>query len=174
MKEHYSEVDLLETYYTDAESAGIVGLHVSGCERCTMTLARLRIKMMTPAPASCSADAKPEPFWDRQRSAIMSSISSRNARSLQTHRFSRIAAAAALSFLLGGAVVYEARLPHRQPGTTQASAPSVAAPELSEDRTGDELTAPADPWQSDELRDFQNVVSWQSWVAENDAGRGAL
>jgi hypothetical protein len=174
MKEHYSEVDLLETYYTDAESAGIVGLHVSGCERCTMTLARLRIKMMTPAPAACAADAKPEAFWERQRSAIMNTVGARSARSFQTHRFSRIAAAAALSFLLGGAVVYETTLPHRLQRPPQPSVQVLAAPEISEDRTGDELTAPADPWQSDELSDFHNVVSWQSWVAESDARRGAL
>jgi hypothetical protein len=173
MSEHYTEVDLLETYYADAESAGIVGLHVSGCERCTMTLARLRIKMMTPAPGSCAIDSKPQPFWDRQRSGIMNRIGARSG--MQPQRFSRIAAAAALSFLLGGAVVYETA-PSRS--SARAVRPSTAAAipvsNPPEERTGDDLAAVADPWQSDELSDFHNVVSWQSWVAESDAKGGAL
>jgi hypothetical protein len=174
MSEHYTEVDLLETYYADAEAAGIVGLHVSGCERCTMTLGRLKIKMMTPAPGSCSADSKPEPFWERQRSSIMNRIGVRSRRTIQTQRFSRIAAAAAVSFLLGGAVVYEIALP--SPPSMAVTRPTTVAAVAStafEDRTGDVLSSVPDPWQSEELSDFHNVVSWQSWVTK-DAKGGAL
>ena len=174
MSEHYTEVDLLETYYADAESAGIVGLHVSGCERCTMTLARLRIKMMTPAAAACSAGSKPGPFWERQRSSIMNRIGSGSRRTIQLHRFSRIAAAAAISFLLGGVVVYETALPSAPARTLSQPVPAAVAPGVSDDRPIDDLAAVPDPWQSDELSDFHNVVSWQSWVAENDEKRGAL
>jgi hypothetical protein len=175
MSEHYTEVDLLETYYADAESAGVVGLHVSGCERCTMTLGRLKIKMMTPAPGSCSADSKPEPFWERQRSSIMNKIGVRSRRTIQTQRFSRIAAAAAVSFLLGGAVVYETTLPSPpSKAVTHPTTVDAAASSAFEDRTRDELTSVPDPWQSDELSDFHNVVSWQSWVTDNDAKGGAL
>ena len=175
MSEHYTEVDLLETYYADAESAGVVGLHVSGCQRCTMTLARLKIKMMTPSPGSCSAGAKPEPFWERQRSSIMNRIGTRSRRTIPIHRFSRIAAAAALSFLLGGAVVYETALPSAPARTlAQSAGPAVTASNAFENRAGDELAAIPDPWQSDELSDFHNVVSWQSWVADNDGKEGAL
>jgi hypothetical protein len=174
MSEHYTEVDLLETYYADAESAGIVGLHVSGCERCTMTLARLRIKMMTPAAGACSPGEKPEPFWERQRSSIMSRIGAEGRRMAQWRRFSRIAAAAAVSFLLGGVVVYETAVPAARTRAIAQAAPAAAVAPGPEERPVDDLSTVPDPWQSDELSDFHNVVSWQSWVAENNAGGGAL
>jgi hypothetical protein len=41
-----------------------------------------------------------------------------------------------------------------------STAPAAAAPAAVED-------VPADPWQSDELKDFQSMVAWESWVDSN-------
>jgi len=73
----------------------------------------------------------------------------------------RVAAAAILSFVLGGAVVYESVQPARQPApvVNKVVSPAAAAPAPS-------ASDIHDAWQSDELKDFHNVVEWEAWVPE--------
>jgi predicted anti-sigma-YlaC factor YlaD len=155
---HYSEADLLETYYTQPGESMPVMMHLAGCTDCAAKYDRLERKLRE--ASVCSTETKPETFWTRQRFSIMRRV--RNEQQRNTHT-SRYAAAAMLAFLLGGAVVYETLKPARvtQPipvATTQAAAPIAAS---------EEVTVPRDPWQSDELKDFHQVVEWESWVAEN-------
>jgi predicted anti-sigma-YlaC factor YlaD len=155
---HYSEADLLETYYTQPGESLPVMMHLAECTDCAAKYDRLERKLRE--AAACSTDTQPETFWQRQRFSIMRRV--RNEQQLNV-RTGRYAAAAMLAFLLGGAVVYETLKPARATQVvtvppTQTSAAAVV---------NEEPSVPRDPWQSEELKDFHQVVEWESWVAEN-------
>jgi hypothetical protein len=155
---HYSEADLLETYYTQPGESMPVMMHLADCRECAARYERLERKLRE--TAACHTE-KPATFWTRQRMQIMRRVDAQNAHAAIAARTLRVAAAAILSFFLGGAVVYETVKPAQQhPVTVVKTVPVAAAP------------APAandihDAWQSDELKDFHNVVEWESWVPEN-------
>ncbi|MGA8808983.1 MAG: hypothetical protein WB973_13990 [Thermoanaerobaculia bacterium] len=157
---HFSEADLLETYYTQPGESMPVMMHLASCPDCAARYARLEQKLRE--AASCNTE-KPATFWTRQRLQIMRSIDKQQSHAISARRTLRVAAAAILSFFLGGAVVYETIKPvhHQQapvikvvPVAVQAS-PAPSAAEIH------------DAWQSDELKDFHNVVEWESWVPDN-------
>jgi alpha-beta hydrolase superfamily lysophospholipase len=165
MNKHFSEADLLETYYTQPGESMPVMMHLADCGDCAARYERLERKLRE--TAACHTE-KPATFWTRQRMQIMRRIDAQNAHAATAARTLRVAAAAILSFFLGGALVYESVKPAQQhPVTVVKTVPVASAP------------APAandihDAWQSDELKDFHNVVEWESWVPENKtaANRG--
>jgi predicted anti-sigma-YlaC factor YlaD len=169
MKDHYSEADLLETYYMQPGESMPVMMHLANCTDCAARYERLERKLRE--SAACSTDAKPETFWTRQRLAIMRSVEARRTAPHPRADTARIAAAVFLSFLLGGAVVFEtyrAKLPAAQAPVASTAAQPVAATSTTD---GD---ATHDAWQADELKDFHQVVEWESWVADKEkpAARG--
>ncbi len=155
---HYNEADLLETYYTQPGESMPVMMHLAGCTDCAARYARLERKLRE--AAVCSTE-KPATFWTRQRLQIMRRVDAQHAHAKTTARTLRVAAAAILSFFLGGALVYETVKPvqYQQPPAAVVAPAAKAAP------------APAannlhDAWQSDELKDFHNVVEWEAWLPE--------
>jgi predicted anti-sigma-YlaC factor YlaD len=158
MTRHYSEADLLETYYTQPGHSMPVMMHLANCPDCAARYARLERKLRE--AAVCNTE-KPATFWTRQRLQIMRRVDAQNAYAKTAARTLRVAAAAILSFFLGGAVVYETVKPAHQPVQVvkvvpqKASVPTTAANDIH------------DAWQSDELKDFHNVVEWEAWVPEN-------
>lgn len=134
---HYSEADLLETYYTQPGESMPVMMHLAGCSDCAARYERLERKLHD--LSSCHTAEKPESFWARQRLAILRRMEPRR-------RFvsARLAAAVVLAFSLGGLAVYTTR-----------DAPPAAEVQVS---------VPDDPWQSEELQDYAGVVQWESWV----------
>ena len=155
---HYSEADLLETYYTQPGESMPVMMHLADCSDCAAKYDRLERKLRE--ASVCSTDTKPETFWTRQRFSILRRV--RDERQLNG-RTGRYAAAAMLAFVLGGAVVYETVKPVRVAQTPVATTMPAAAPAVA----SEESSVPRDPWQSEELKDFHQVVEWESWVAEN-------
>jgi hypothetical protein len=156
---HFSEAELLETYYTQPGESMPVMMHLADCSECAARYQRLERKLRE--AAACHTE-KPATFWTRQRLQIMRRVDAQNAHAISARRTLRVAAAAILSFFLGGAVVYETVKPVHQPPRIVNVAPAIAQP------------APAlsaadihDAWQSEELQDFHNVVEWESWVADN-------
>jgi hypothetical protein len=156
---HYNEADLLETYYTQPGESMPVMLHLASCRDCAARYERLERKLRE--AAVCNTE-KPATFWTRQRLQIMRRIDVQNAQANTAARTWRVAAAAVLAFFLGGAVVYETVKPAQYqpvpvvrvtPSTTVAPAP--AANDIH------------DAWQSDELKDFHNVVEWEAWVPDD-------
>lgn len=160
MTRHYSEADLLETYYmTPDEASGIIA-HVNDCNACQDRYRKLAQKLRD--VAACPTE-KPATFWTRQRLMIMRAVDNARGQSNRTARASRMAAAALLMFALGGAVAYKT-IPHHQ----QKQSPVVVAQQqttMSGASSGaeDVLDVPRDPWQSDELKDFGAVVDWEQW-----------
>ena len=154
MKEHYSEAELLETYYMQPSEASEIIAHVNGCNACQDRYRRLAQKLRE--SSSCETD-KPETFWTRQRMIITRAVErARHQSGSSAVRGGRIAAAAMLAFVLGGAVVYKTV----QPKTPVAV---VAQQTLTTPAEDMDLQVPRDPWQDDELKDFSAVVAWESW-----------
>jgi hypothetical protein len=147
MSQHYSEADLLETYYTQPGASMPVMMHLADCAECAAKYERLERKIR--ALAACDHD-QPESFWARQRMSILRRIDRRRGRPV----LARIAAAAALAFLLGGTVSW--------PILKQQPASNPARREAATDLTAS--TVPDDPWESDQLDDYKPIVAWESWV----------
>jgi hypothetical protein len=158
MKTHFTEADLLETYYMQPGESMPVMLHLSGCTDCAERYERLERKLRE--AAACPAE-KPETFWSRQRLSIMRRIAASPARIGRVGAMARVAAAATLAFVLGGAVVYRevkpVVIPVQPAKTTAANLPTV-----------DDMHAPINPWQSEELKQFHGVVEWESWLENGD------
>ena len=151
---HFSEAELLETYYMQPSEATEVVAHVNGCNACQERYRKLAQKLRD--VAACPSE-KPDTFWTRQRLMIMRAVDNARAQKQRSIRTARVAAAAFLAFVLGGAVVYKSVEPQlKTPAVVVSPAPAVAST--------DDLKVPADPWQSDELKDFGSVVQWESWV----------
>lgn len=155
MKEHFTEADLLETYYTQPGESMPVMMHLASCSDCASKYQRLDRKLRE--AAVCHTD-RPEMFWAFQRESIMRKIGARRAAFAPAMR---IAAATLLAALLGGVIIYRANEPK-----------DVAIPTLPEIQQVEEQQIPADPWQSDELKEFQTMVQWESWIAEPAKNNG--
>lgn len=167
MKQHYSEADLLETYYTRPGESMPVMMHLAECEDCAAHYDRLESKMR--GLRACAHDQeKPETFWIRQRIAVMRKIEARRARRGAISRITKVAAAAMLVLLLGALVTWrqgsDPAIPPRVETVVSQTAPL-------EDATGRSLgssSSSSDPWQSDELKDYSSMVDWESWVENGD------
>lgn len=154
MSQHYSEADLLETYYTQPGESMPVMIHLADCADCAARYERLERKIR--ALAVCNHD-HPESFWARQRHLILRRIDRQRRRPA----IARVAAAAALALLLGGTVSWPLYRQQQQPAS------AAQTYDLPVEATS---TVPADPWESEELDDYRPIVAWESWV-EPEGGR---
>jgi len=157
MTKHYSEAELLETYYTQPGESMPVMMHLASCSDCAARYERLEAKLR--GLAACDVpdiDAKPQTFWTRQRMLIMRGIESRKQRGVTVARTWRVAAAAVLVFILGGTVVYETVDAPKRPARTETVV-------QIQPKTQADDSVVHDAWQSDELRDFHGMVQWETW-----------
>lgn len=163
---HFSEAELLETYYLQPGQSMPVMMHLADCSDCAARYERLEAKLR--GHASCENE-RPETFWKRQRISITRSIEKQNRNRSSLARTLRVAAAAVLAFVLGGAITYRSMQPHMQVAgpTTTAQMQPMPAP-----KANDEPVLDHDAWQSEELRDFHSVVEWESWVPDTKAQKG--
>jgi hypothetical protein len=173
MKNHYSEADLLETYYMQPGESMPVMMHLANCGDCAARYERLEKKLHDAASCHTDIDDRPETFWSRQRHTIMHSIAARRVRGIAAVRTWRAAAAAILAFVLGGAVVYESIKPEAYVQRAELTERARSALDRSAQALADE-TILHDPWQSDQLRDFHGVVAWESWEDANPEGDMSL
>lgn len=159
-KQHYTEADLLETYYTQPGESMPVMMHLASCTECAARYDRLDRKLRE--AAACNVE-RPATFWSRQRLMIMKKVGEQRG-AVSVVRGARVAAAVTLAFVLGGAIVYTNLTPdvRPSPAIVTQSAPAAAGE--------DDLQVPRDPWQSEELEDFHAVVQWEAWVAESKEG----
>ena len=160
---HYSEAELLETYYTQPGESMPVMMHLASCSDCAARYERLEAKLR--GLASCDVDEKPQTFWTRQRMLIVRGIDARRHHGESLARAWRVAAAAVFAFVLGGTVVYktvDTPKPPQQQIVIQSAQPKAEDPVVH------------DAWQSDELRDFHGMVQWETWDdAKTQAPKGS-
>jgi predicted anti-sigma-YlaC factor YlaD len=162
-KQHFSEADLLETYYTQPGEAMPVMMHLARCGECSARYEKLERKLRE--VASCET-TRPETFWTRQRMSITRRVDEHRRNSRSVARTLRLAAAVSLAFFLGGAVVYksvEPRIETAKTSTVAEQARPAHAPAVQPQKH-DELLLSHDAWQSDELKDYHEVVDWEQWV----------
>jgi anti-sigma factor RsiW len=150
MSQHFSEADLLETYYTQPGESLPVMMHLADCSDCAARYERLENKVRALSACDTGTAEKPDLFWLRQRHTIMTRIRSRRA----TQPLVRFAAAAALALVVGGSVSW----PMLEKHAVQQTAPAAKVESTVE------LNVPTDPWDSAPLQDYQPLVEWESWV----------
>ncbi len=151
MTRHYSEADLLETYYMQPGQSMPVMMHLAGCPECAAKYDRLDRKLRE--AAVCHTE-KPQNFWAQQRQTIMHCVAA--ARQPRSRRGPLgLAAAALLALVLGGVMISQ-----REGAPPAPLAPPVAVEE----------TLPSDPWQSEQLREYEAVVEWESWIDNENEG----
>ena len=141
---HYSEADLLETYYMQPGASMPVMMHLADCADCASRYERLEHKVR--GLGACAHDEKPDTFWARQRIAVMRKLSQRTSKT----KTMRVAAAALLVATLGGWMASRT--------TTEVATPAAPQTEITV-----QVTTPADPWESEELEEFGSLVAWESW-----------
>ena len=167
MSKHYSEADLLETYYAQPGASMPVMMHLADCEECAARYERLEKKVRS--LAACAHD-KPETFWARQRVAVMRKIDARRERSHSIARMLRVAAAVVFAVALGVVVTWRVLQPVGESPSpvapTQTAQVSSPIPSPLEDAATRSLEDSA--WQSEELSDFHSMVAWESWVDNGD------
>ena len=147
MKTHYTEADLLETYYTQPGESMPVMLHLAQCEECSARYDRLDRKLRE---AAVCHPAREEGFWAAQRAAILSRIQ-HGSSSRPLVGLLPLAAAILVAFVAIGAFFLQRPEPA-----------AVPVPERVE------AAVPADPWQEEELQEFGAVVDWETWGAETE------
>lgn len=165
---HFSEADLLETYYTQPGESMPVMMHLAECSDCAARYERLERKLRS--LSSCDVE-KPQTFWTRQRMLIMRGIGARQQHAATAPRPWRVAAAAVLAFFLGGMVVYKTVEPELKspPAVTASATPQSSTPATATD----EAPVTHDAWQTDELREFHGMVQWESWIDSTTEQKGS-
>lgn len=159
MKTHYSEADLLETYYVEPGASMPVMMHLAKCSECAARYERLERKLRE--AAACETE-RPETFWSRQRHLILRGIDRKHYERKHLVRTLRIAATAAFAFFLGGAVMYETT--HVAPSPLPIQGAHIRA-----NNAPATIRSNDDPWESsDQLKELHSVVQWESWVGNND------
>ncbi len=166
MKTHYSEADLLETYYMQPGESMPVMMHLASCEMCAARYDALERKLRE--SAACTTHEKPETFWTRQRLMIQRRIDNGRERATKRGHAFRVAAAAVLAFFLGSVFTLKTTEPkHAESVVASNKTPAHApAPQQQPATAEDPQQQSHDPWQSEQLSDFHSVVEWESWVDE--------
>lgn len=174
MTKHYGTGELLAHAYMPGEDAEL-SRHLGECDACSSRLAALSAEIGRHA-ADGAGPERPETFWKRQELAVMRTIEKRNRR---MPGFSvQIAAAAALlfvltAFLAGRSSVSPAPAnPTALTATIAAGTTSAAGAAMENGLTSSQITT--DPWQSEQLQDFQTVVDWETWVEADGKKRGTI
>ncbi|HEX6097680.1 MAG TPA: hypothetical protein VF432_15235 [Thermoanaerobaculia bacterium] len=160
MKQHFTEADLLETYYMKPGESMPVMMHLADCPDCAARYERLERKMRS--LHACSHEEKqaekPESFWTRQRMQILRKIDARRERRGMA---ARLAAAAAVVLAVTAAVTWD-----RADESTGLPVVETVGARALDDSTTRRLDD--SPWSSDELNDYSSMVAWESWVEEGD------
>jgi len=163
VNQHYSEADLLETYYAQPGASMPVMMHLADCGECAARYERLEKKVR--ALAACAHD-KPETFWARQRISVMRKIDARRDQTHSIARLTRIAAAVVFAVALGVLVTWRVLEPGvESPGRQDVATQTVHVTPLDDSAA---RSLEDSPWQSEELSDYQSMVAWESWVDNGD------
>jgi hypothetical protein len=163
---HYSEIDMMELYYLpDSSPEGV--RHVAECHECAVRWAALEAKIAKAAEAHRDrVDALPESFWQRQRLQIDRTIDAQAGARRNRGRLFSIAAAILVAFIAGALMLQRSiGIPSHDPAPVVQTATGTTAATVGDDSL-DVLQA-SDPWESEQLNSYQDVVEWESWIEES-------
>ena len=169
MKTHFSEADLLETYYMQPGESMPVMMHLASCTECAARYERLERKLRE--AAACH---------DREAGDVLDAGSgSRSCESVAEQPRAVAASRAGGARRRRGRPRLRPRRRDRVHDRRRRTSVAVAsrARRPLQPATGRSKTTAGradDPWQSEELQDFHAVVQWESWVAESQRRRHSL
>ena len=176
---HLDQTRLIEAIYLQDSSLSETA-HLASCETCKARFDALKAGLEADAGRlRDTVDSRPESFWSRQRLSIVRRVASEaEPRRDRTARRYAIAAIISLA-VLAGSLLYRAFIDsyssapetHRASTSSESPVPDVRA-EATADVALFEETTTADPWASEELEDFRQVVSWESWIEGTDLEPG--
>lgn len=165
MKGHLDQADFLEILYLGDSNEDRAG-HLASCTACHDRFAELRQEIDADRSAlDDRVTAKPDPFWNAQREEIVSKAISRNRGSFAFLRF-RYAISIVLAVLLLGlglAMIRTAHLNQIAQLPTDVARTTAAPADLFDDGDVREL----DPWETDQLESFHQIVEWEEWLDED-------
>jgi len=176
---HYTEADLLELHYGGERDSA--AQHLSECSECTGKFVSVKLKLLRARSEACgNTESKPTTFWSRQRVAITRAIDAKHtapARRLRTvPRFAFVAMLIAVLSL--GVLTVSNRTEQSSSVQTVVSntSPDSGDPQgaLPDAELVAALTSTVDPWETDELRGYREVVEWESWIETDQSGGNTL
>lgn len=175
MKPHYGNDELLEHAFIPDANAELA-LHLASCESCAQRFATLRGGIDRHAGASETPD-RPETFWKRQELGVMRAIDRRQRR--MPGAGARVAAAAAVVFVVVAFWAGRGSVSNTTPLTASVVTATVASTSMqstsaSQDNGLTTTQLATDPWESEQLQDFQSVVAWETWVDDGQNKRGTI
>lgn len=174
MNKHYGNDELLAHALLPEENAEL-GLHLASCESCARRFGSLRDAIELHASAPADSD-RPDTFWKRQELGVMRTIDRRQQRIPGLG--ARFAAAAAVVFVIvafwagRGSVSTAPLTPTVATATIASTATQSTGASQDIGLTTSQLAT--DPWESEQLQDFQTVVAWESWVEDDQKKRGTI
>lgn len=162
-EKHLDRTEMLEILYLNQISQER-SQHLSDCSNCDARLLDLRNEIESDrAQHRGRVETKPDSFWTAQREEIMLRASRVPRRSFRFggHRLVLPAVMALLLVVVGLTVI----------PSGDATAPANTGVQQVETETlfGGEDLRELDPWQSDELESFHQVVEWEDWIEEKPA-----
>lgn len=173
MTKHYGPGELLAHAYLPDDDA--VSQHLSDCDACRSRYAAVRAELDRHA-SNLHEVEKPETFWKRQELGVMRSIERRSNRLSGTTY--QLAAAAAVLFIVTAFLVGRGSVTTMNPtaAVVTATVASTATTSITASQDNGLMTSQitTDPWQSEQLQDFQTVVDWETWVEADGTKRGTI
>ena len=176
MKPHFSDTEMIDVYYLpdDFPSAGE---HFATCSECAARWVVVRRKLAAGSIADEEfVESRPATFWTRQRMAITRKIAS-TQKTPATRWWSLPAVAAmvvVVSLIAGSIQIYRIHTPLPS-GSTAAPVTAtsvVATTEPAREQILQDLQPADDPWSSEELESYHNVVAWETWIEDTDSSKG--
>lgn len=174
MTKHYGNDELVAHAFLPDEDPEIA-LHLANCTRCAQRFDDTR-EVLRRHAGSGNVSEKSETYWKRQELSVMRSIdeSRRRVRGIGAG----FAAAAAIVFVVVGFWAGRGSVA-TSPLTSTISSTAIAstatqATGATQDAGLTTSQLATDPWESEQLQDFQNVVAWETWVDDDQKKRGTI
>lgn len=173
---HLDQTELMMLHY-DPEGSSAAEQHVDECDRCRTAYDTLSRALAADAKNRHDITAGyPDSFWERQRTAILRrSIAEKERRRAQSILWSGFAAAmflAVVALFLTRNFNHAPAVEAHPSATVVSKTPPASAPAPSTpDRVATLDEVPTDPWDSDELQSFHDVVKWESWEETRQPSR---
>lgn len=161
---HPNDIELMEAFWLDEPT---YDEHLESCEECSARSAALRLSAAGDAErVSRRAASKSEAFWERQREEI-------NARLLSGSRPGTRAAffrGFAIALVLVMSVATGALL-LRPTDAIDASDTATTNPPAEASLFEEDLQV-YDPWASEDIQAFHQVIDWEDWLTDKPVEAG--
>lgn len=164
MTRHLDQADMLEVLYLD-ETTDDRSTHLGTCIPCHDRFTALRAELEEDREAiEARVASKPDSFWTGQRDEIVARATHSRRGAFGFLRFRPAFSILMAILLLATAMVM---LRTAQHGTTAQTPTDVAVRSTSDELFEEEDLRALDPWETDELESFRQIVEWEEWIDDD-------